>query len=245
MFPTLADIRCVTFDLDDTLWDCMPVIEAAERAAYGWMVEHAPRITEALSPEALVAERQAYMAGYPELHHDISALRRQWLAHLAGRFGYGDAVVEPCFHAFWRARNQVELFEEAREALDRLHGVFRLGSITNGNADVHYIGLGHYFDFAITSADVGAAKPDPRIYRAAVDASGVRPDQIVHVGDDPVRDVDAAAALGLRTVWVNPGDAEWPGGRGPDRVIAHLGELWPVLQAWRGEDGTGRADVST
>lgn len=229
-----ADLRCVTFDLDDTLWDCMPVIEAAERAAYAWMTEHAPRITRALTLDELIAARQAYMAAHPQLHHDITALRKQWIGELAATHGYGDAIVEPCFHAFWHARNQVELFEEARAALDTLHGVFKLGSITNGNADVHYIGIGHYFDFAITAAGVGAAKPDPRIFRAAVDAAGVRPDQIVHVGDDPVRDVAAAAALGLRTVWVNMGDAEWPGGPGPDRVVGHLGELWPVLQAWRG-----------
>ncbi len=239
MPPTTADIRCVTFDLDDTLWDCMPVIEAAERAAYAWMAVHAPRITEALGLPALIAERQAYMAEHPDLHHDITALRKLWIGHLAARFGYGSEMIEPCFHAFWHARNQVTLFEEARAALDALHGVFRLGSITNGNADVHYIGIGHYFDFAITAAGVGAAKPDPRIFRAAIDAAGVPPGQIVHVGDDPVRDVAAAAALGLRTVWVNPGDAEWPGGCGPDRVVTHLGELWPLLRAWRDDPAGG------
>lgn len=235
MHDTTADIRCVTFDLDDTLWDCMPVIEAAEREAYVWMAAHSSRITDAMSLAEVITERQAYMAAHPKLHHDITALRKQWIGHLADRFGYGPEIVEPCFHAFWHARNQVELFEEAREALDTLHGVFKLGSITNGNADVHYIGIGHYFDFAITAAGVGAAKPDPRIFRAAIDAAGVRPDQIVHVGDDPLRDVIAAGELGLRTVWVNMGDDEWHGERLPDRTVAHLGELWPVLQAWRGE----------
>ena len=230
-----ADIRCVTFDLDDTLWECMPVIESAERAAYTWMAEHCPRITAALTPAEMVTERQEYMAAYPEWHHDITALRKQWIAHLATRFDYGIDVVEPCFHAFWHERNQVVLFEAAREVLDTLHGVFKLGSITNGNADVHYIGIGHYFDFSITAAGVGAAKPDPRVFRAAVDAAGARPDQIVHVGDDPVRDVAAAAALGFRTVWFNPGEDEWLEGPGPDRVITRLDELWPVLQAWRGD----------
>ncbi|HEY5791190.1 MAG TPA: HAD family hydrolase [Gammaproteobacteria bacterium] len=231
--PSTADLRCVTFDLDDTLWECMPVIEAAEAAAYDWLAAHCPRITAALAPAAMIAQRQAYMAHYPELHHDISALRRHWLASLVAEFGYGNELVEPCFQVFWHARNQVELYQEARDALDALHGVYKLGSITNGNADVHYIGIGHYFDFAITAAGVGAAKPDPRVFRAALDAAGVRPDQLVHVGDDPVRDVAAAAALGIRTVWVNPAATAWPGGPEPDRVIGHLGDLWGLLEAWR------------
>lgn len=233
---TTADLRCITFDLDDTLWDCMPVIEAAERAAYAWLADHCPRVTAALALDEVIAGRQAYMAARPELHHDLTTLRKRWIAELVAGYGYGSEAVEPCFHAFWHERNQVVLFEEARAALDALYGEFRLGSITNGNADVHYIGIGHYFDFSITAAGVGAAKPDPRIFRAAVDAAAVRPDQLVHVGDDPLRDVAAAAALGLRTVWFNPGDAEWPGpGPGPDRVIARLDELWPLLRAWRGD----------
>jgi hypothetical protein len=38
-------------------------------------------------------------------------LRKQWIGHLAARFGYGPEIVAPCFHAFWHARNRVELFE--------------------------------------------------------------------------------------------------------------------------------------
>ena len=142
-------------------------------------------------------------------------------------------------------QNALSQAKEFREAVDvdgivmtKLDGTAK-GGVIIGICDemrvpVHYIGIGHYFDFAITAAGVGAAKPDPRIFRAAVDAAGVRPDQIVHVGDDPVRDVLAAGELGLRTVWVNMDDAEWPGGLGADRVVSHLGELWSVLRAWTG-----------
>jgi putative hydrolase of the HAD superfamily len=227
-----VDIRCITFDLDDTLWDCMPVIEAAEQASYDWLAVHRPRITARHTLASLIDHRSDYMVAHPELHHDIGALRKRWIALLLGEHGYDDAAVAPLFEVFWHARNQVTLYEEARATLDALQGLYRLGSITNGNADVHYIGIGHYFDFNITAAAAGAAKPDARIYRAAIAAAGIAPERIVHVGDDPARDVAGAAAVGLRTVWVNVTGADWPGGAAPDAEVRHIGELPALLERW-------------
>ena len=38
-------IKCVTLDLDDTLWDCAPVIEAAEATFYEWLSENYPELS--------------------------------------------------------------------------------------------------------------------------------------------------------------------------------------------------------
>jgi putative hydrolase of the HAD superfamily len=107
-----------------------------------------------------------------------------------------------------------------------------VGAITNGNADVHYIGIGHYFDFVITAAGAGVAKPKAEIFHAALDAAGVQACHAVHVGDDPERDVQGANAVGMRSVWVNVKAAPWPGGRPPDAEIRTLDELQPLLERW-------------
>ncbi|WP_315982217.1 hypothetical protein [Aliamphritea spongicola] len=37
-------IKCITFDLDDTLWAVDPVITHANNTLYGWLDEHAPNL---------------------------------------------------------------------------------------------------------------------------------------------------------------------------------------------------------
>ena len=226
-------IRCVTFDLDDTLWECGPLLMAAEEAFYDWIDAHYPRITERHSVSSLLTHRREFFRRYPEMDHDFTYLRRRWLHHLAESFDYGTELVEPGFRVFWEHRNAVTLFDGAHALLDGMRDRFSVGAITNGNADVHHIGIGHYFDFVITAAEAGAAKPKPEIFHAALSAAGVEASHAVHVGDDPERDMRGAMAVGMRTVWVNVSAESWPGGPPPDAEIRTIDELQPVLDGWR------------
>ncbi len=224
-----ASVDCVTLDLDDTLWDCLPVLERAERAFHAFIDEHLPRVSERHDEASLAAHRQQHYRRHPEHAHDLTASRKHWLASVAAEFGYGAELVEPAFAAFLTARNQVELYESAEPCLRMLSSRFTLGAITNGNADLAAIGIDHYFDFVVTPAEAGAAKPSPRMFLAALTAAGAEPTCAVHVGDDPERDILGAAAVGMRTVWINASLAPWPGGRLPDAVVRHIGELEQVL----------------
>lgn len=222
-------IRCITFDLDDTLWDCGSAITAAEDVFYAWLAESYPRITKQLEPEALVNHRRNYFKRLPELNHDVTALRKHWLGRLAKEFDYPEDMVEPGFKLFWEHRNAVKLFDDAPDVLLPLRDRFAVGAITNGNADVHYIGIGHYFDFVVTSADAGAAKPSPVIFQAALERARVPAADTVHVGDDPITDVRGAREAGLRTIWFNPSGQVWPSGPRPDAEIASLRQLDDAL----------------
>ncbi len=70
------------------------------------------------------------------------------------------------------------------------------------------VGLDGYFDDVVVSALVGAAKPDPRIFTAALERAGSPPGAVVHVGDEPEADGAGAAALGIKPLLVNPTDPE-------------------------------------
>lgn len=95
-------------------------------------------------------------------------------------------------------------------------------------------------DWAI-SDDVGAEKPDPRIFRHALDSAGVPPSEAVHVGNRLDTDVRGARAVGLRTVWLLRGEAPpapTPAQLSePDAVISSLLELPAVLAGMSGDDG--------
>ena len=83
-------------------------------------------------------------------------------------------------------------------------------------------GLGPRLDGTITSAQAGAAKPDPSIFRAALAAAGVPASAAVHVGDSPREDVEGARAAGIEPILVLRGRGAAP----PDvRTIRSLDEL--------------------
>jgi len=197
-------VRCITFDLDDTLWECKPVIRRAEETFYRWLQQHHASITDRYDDSALIQSRIAYMQANQHHAFDLTRLRKNWLRQLARECGVDEAMVDEGFQVFWEARNQVELFEGVRETLLSLKPYFVLGSITNGNADIHKVGLGQCFDFSVTSAEAGAAKPEQKIFELAAEKAGTSLENLLHVGDDSDRDVIGALRCGAMAAWVTP-----------------------------------------
>ncbi len=224
-------IRCIAFDLDDTLWDCQPVLARAEQHLYQWLHQHYPAITarHASLPE-LVASRVQFMRQHPELHHDLGLLRIRWLREVALGSGYDPAISELAFQEFWRVRNQVEFFPGVLEQLQALSARYWLGVITNGNADVHHIGIGHLFRFTLSSAEAGVAKPHAAIFQQALAKVGVEAHEMLYVGDDPEKDIIGASQAGLRTIWYNPNRLGRAAGVNPDAVMTNFAEMPSLLQ---------------
>ena len=208
------------------------MITQAEQVFYRWLEQHYPRITQRLEPEALIHHRRTHFKRWPDLSHDITTLRKRWLSLLAREFDYPEALVDPGFQVFWEHRNAVTLFDDASDLLPELKQRYTVGAITNGNADVHYIGVGHLFDFVVSAAEAGAAKPSPIIFNQALEHAGISAADAVHVGDDPITDVRGAREAGMRTVWFNPERSPWSSGPRPDAEIASLPELNEVLVRW-------------
>lgn len=225
------EIECVTFDLDDTLWLCFPVILKAESVFYGWLGNHYPRIAEAFTFEGLIDHRRDFFSGLPaRMAHDVTWQRMRWLEKLADDFACPRGhLVQEGFEVFLAARNDIELYDGAHEILRLASERYTCGTITNGNADVARIGIDHYFDFSITASGTGAAKPDPAIFLAAAEAAGMPPEKILHIGDDPERDIRGAANVRMKTLWINPDGYPWEGPGKPDMELRSINELAGLL----------------
>lgn len=223
-------IRCIAFDLDDTLWDCHPVILRAEQRFYDWLKNTQPAITDTHSFDSLLEHRFAYMRENDALRHNLTALRKRWMRSLAQEHETGDDWIEHGFRIFWLARNEVTFFDGALDIIEKLSKRFTLGVISNGNADVHHIGVGHLFDFTLSSEKAGVAKPHRDIFVQAAKLSNHSIDQCVYVGDDPERDILGAKRAGMKAIWYNPTLKPWPGGLPPDAVIRSLHELQDKLE---------------
>ncbi|WP_295541843.1 HAD family hydrolase [uncultured Thiohalocapsa sp.] len=208
--PPSGLVRLITIDLDDTLWPCGPVIQAAEEALHAWLAEQAPRLTARFDAQALRGHRQTLMAARPELAHDLTQVRLLSLRALLAELDYDIALADAAMDLFRRHRNRVQPYADVAPVLARLRERHRLVAVTNGNAEVHQTPLRDAFHRTLTAAEAGAAKPDPAIFELAMDWAGVTPAQTLHVGDDPVRDVEAARRLGIAAVWINRDNQPWP-----------------------------------
>ncbi len=88
------------------------------------------------------------------------------------------------------------------------------------------------FDSVVTSQDVCAYKPDPKIFHAALEQMGVRPHQAIHVGDSLHSDVSGASQVGIATVWVERTSRIHDiGSCKPERTISTLAGLESMLRA--------------
>jgi FMN hydrolase / 5-amino-6-(5-phospho-D-ribitylamino)uracil phosphatase len=226
----LDNVRAVAFDLDNTLWDIAPVIERAEARLHAWLHEHCPRIPERVSLADMRAAREALAREEPHNAHDFTYLRVTALARHARECGYEEEVAHRAFEVFFAARNELDLFADVRPALERLRSRYQLATFSNGNADLARVGLAEFFAVSLNARQVGVGKPHPRCFERIAEELRVAPGEIVYVGDDPVLDVEAARAAGLRSAWVNRFDQQWPDTLAPaDFVVTNCTQLAELL----------------
>lgn len=200
-------VKAVIFDLDDTLWPLFPLIHDAERALFNWLEVNAPKITESHSIESMRNLRQQLLPANPRFQFDLWALRHAMLSELFLVIDEDPVQVKSwsdrAMQVFAAARNQVSIYDDVVPALALLREQFKLGSISNGFADLEVIGLNQYFQVNLAAHQFGCAKPDPRIFQAACAALQVAPEHAVYVGDDLLIDVRGARQAGLQSVWIN------------------------------------------
>jgi putative hydrolase of the HAD superfamily len=94
-----------------------------------------------------------------------------------------------------------QLYPEVPGVLVQLQPHFQLAVISNFDGRLRLIlenlGISKFFTHTFVSSELGADKPDPEIYRRALKFIDLKPEEVLHVGDDPQRDWEAASSAGL------------------------------------------------
>jgi len=226
----LQQIKIVSFDLDDTLWDLPPVIKQAEETLYEWIGSNWPDVTAQYSIEEIADHRFVFADRNSHLRVDVTALRKGSLSHLFADFNLPESAVEEAFDVFYRARSQVTLYEDALPMLERIGKHYHLAALTNGNADLGLIGIEHLFDDVQKASLSMAPKPDASMFLATARKFGVEPGEILHIGDNQTTDVIGGNDAGSLTVWFNQSGDSWdhPEQR-PDFEIKTLTSLETIL----------------
>jgi FMN hydrolase / 5-amino-6-(5-phospho-D-ribitylamino)uracil phosphatase len=202
--------RALSIDLDDTLWPIWPVIERAESALDQFLQQHCPKTAKKFPLEKMRELRVSIVDRYPDIAHDFTQQRKLSLLHALRESGDAEHHAETAFDVFYAARNDIEFYPDSIAALNRLTQRFPVAALTNGNADLHRIGIADQFVHFIAARNEGHAKPDTPIFNTTCERLGVMNHEVLHIGDDPLLDVEGARRAGVRSCWINRRNEMWP-----------------------------------
>lgn len=238
--PSPRPLRAVFLDVGDTVMRPSPSWEHIYAMAFA-------ELGIQVDVEALrVALRQAYhhggwgMEGGFEPNEENSFQRTVQIDRLAIE-GLG---IGPLPDAFFRRLSELFLvtshwhvFPEVPGALDELQARHLvIGAVSNWVWSLpellHSLELVSHFDFIAASARVGFEKPHPGIFRYALKQAGVRPSEVIHVGDHLDADVEGAINVGITPVLIDRNQRFTRAEVRPDvPIITALDQLLPIVDA--------------
>jgi len=127
-----------------------------------------------------------------------------------------------------RSDNQ-KLFPGTLETLEKLKSKYKLALLTNGNPDLQWFkikatSLEPYFDPIVISGELGYGKPDPRIFKFTLQKLGLKPTEVIMIGNNPIADIEGAAQASIKAVLIDPNAQKTEAGE-PPTSIKEISEL--------------------
>ena len=207
------------------------------------------RVSAALAAHGVLVTADALGAADPLARRDIDLGLGSAASDQQRGWGYFNLVLEHCgvplspatgaaleeLHLYHAEHNLWETVPDGvPDALDRLRAMgLKLVVVSNANGKLKVLfarlDLARRFDVMIDSAEEGVEKPDPRIFELALERSGARREETLHVGDLYYVDVEGARGVGLQAVLLDTADLY---GGFNCRRIRTLGELPELIASF-------------
>lgn len=230
----------VLIDLDSTILN-EGYVPIASAAACAELAREHPDVD---APALARANIEVWLQYWPEIEADwtlgeleTADLRLEVWRRTLARFDIDDEALIAEVSAMHEAHevSSYSAFDDVHPFLDALQAAgVRVAVLTNGASDLQRIkldvlGITNRVDALVVSGEHGAAKPDPAIFRRALDAVGGEASTTAHIGDSLRSDVGGALASGVTAVWLNRDNALRPDDApDPDIEVRSLAELLPL-----------------
>jgi len=209
IFRKLNNIKVLSFDLDDTLYNNKPIIKAAVSAQFDYIkqisligdkwLQQGPNFWE----QCRVATQQ----NIPGIEQNVTLLRQHALKYAFKFLGLNEQESElhsnTAYQAFISTRSQVIVSPEVLTLLKSLSKKYTLIAITNGNVDISKFCLKDSFEFLLMAGFDGPQKPASDMFESAAQKLNVNLANILHIGDNLDSDIQGANNSGCMSCWLN------------------------------------------
>lgn len=232
MPPLLSGIRGVCFDVGNVLCGLNHERVIGLLAGFGYVVDARSFSMAELAGRDRINELARNANGATPGNH--SAVRAYFAGILAS-LSIPSTAWQPIESELLRESDRENLWNSCMPdvfpVLDELRSTgFLMGVVSNSDGRIAELlerfGIAPYMRFILDSSVVGVEKPDPRIFRMAIERFGLPPDEIAFVGDIYEVDIVGSRGVGMRPVLVDPRGVE----RSDCPVIRRLGELPGLLR---------------
>jgi HAD superfamily hydrolase (TIGR02253 family) len=227
-------IQAIIFDLDNTLTDFMKMKHAAIDAAVDGMIDAGLKLSRTEISEKIYKVYDREGIEYQQVF-DL------FLKEELDRIDY--KILTSAIVAYRRARDSylvlyphvnLTLMELAKRGL-------RLAVVSDAPRfqawlRLAHLQLQHIFDPVIAFEDTGERKPSPKPFRRALEILGIGPEQAIHIGDWPERDMVGAKTAGIRTAFARYGDTFGTKDSGADYEVNDIYELVEIVDRLNGAD---------
>jgi len=214
--PFTQPIKALSFDLDDTLYFNEDVIRNALQVQFDTICQLIPAAEEK-GPELWESLKWQVAKKNPEYCHDVNVWRHHVLHLGLDSFGITEpkksTMVKQIYDAFYDARSDFSIPQKTFDVLTKLSEKYPLVAVTNGNADFQRIGLEPYFVGYYRAGENGTRmKPYPDMLKDVSKDLNIPCENILHIGDSAMSDIQAALNANCPSLWFNPNNHHYPSG---------------------------------
>ena len=209
IYRKLNDIKVLSFDLDDTLYNNKPIIKAALDAQFNY-IKQIPTLGDKWLEQGSDFWEKCRLAAQnntPGIEQNVTLLRQHALHYAFKSLGLNEQESEfhskEAYQAFITARSQVVVAPKVLALLKNLSQKYTLIAITNGNVDISKFCLKDSFEFLLMAGFDGAQKPAADMFELAANKLNIELENILHIGDNLDSDIQGANNNGCMSCWLS------------------------------------------
>jgi putative hydrolase of the HAD superfamily len=191
------DIKLISFDLDNTLYDNTPVLSRAESIIESYLEDKFNEQNQPFDYENYLAVRKNLLSKNDPAFDDVTLLRKTALESFCGALKNNTEIIDEALDVFMQARSEIDMPQVIQGMLLGLSKDYMLVTITNGNCDIQKHSIATAFKKHYSPSMGYRAKPHPKMLNQVMADFDIQPNQMLHIGDSIEMDGGGAINAGV------------------------------------------------